>query len=277
MASSGKRLNRVFAHIILTAGAFACLIPFLWMVTTALKDPGEAFLIPPKWIPWPVYWSNFVDTWEALPFGKFLFNSVFVTLSITLGQLICCSLAAYAFARLHFRGKTVIFMIYLSSMMVPAQITMIPLFLLMRALNLYDTYYALILPGLFGSAFGTFLLRQFFLTIPSSLEDAATIDGCGPFQIYWRIILPLSKPALATLGVFVFMGVWNDFMWPLIVISSPEKMTLTVGLAAFQDFYTSYFSFLMCGALISVIPILVIFLFSQKYFVQGITLTGMKE
>ncbi len=266
---------KIISHVVLAAGAITMIAPFVWMVSTSLKSDQQAYVFPPVWIPSPVMWSNYPRTWEALPFNVFILNSVIVSVLVTLGQLATCSLGAFAFARLHFPGRDKLFLLYLATMMVPFQVVMIPLFVLMRTFRWIDTYPALIVPMIF-SAYGTFLLRQFFLTIPNELEDAAKIDGCGYFRIYWNIMLPLSKPALATLGIFVFMWSWNNFLWPLLVTNSLTMKTLPLGLAYFLGQYTIYWNLLMVGATIALVPVLVLFFLAQRYFIEGITLTGLK-
>jgi multiple sugar transport system permease protein len=263
------------SHLILAAGAVTMVAPFLWMLSTSLKSDQQAYIFPPVWIPNPIMWSNYPRTWEALPFNLFILNSIIVSVLVTLGQLATCSLGAFAFARLHFPGRDKLFVLYLATMMVPFQVVMIPLFVLMRMFRWIDTYPALIVPMIF-SAYGTFLLRQFFMTIPNELEDAAKIDGCGYFRIYWNIMLPLSKPALATLGIFVFMWSWNNFLWPLLVTNSLTMKTLPLGLAYFLGQYTIYWNLLMVGATIALVPVLVLFFLAQRYFIEGITLTGLK-
>ena len=202
-------------------------------------------------------------------------NSLIVALCVTLGQLITCSLGAFAFARLRFPGREKLFLLYLATLMVPFQVTMIPIFILIKQLRWLDTYQGLTVPAIF-SPYGTFLLRQFFLTIPRELEDASKIDGCGYFRIYWQIILPLSKPALATLGIFVFMFSWNNFLWPLLIINSLSMKTLPLGISYLLGQYTVYWNLLMAGSTIALLPILVVFFFAQRYFIEGITLTGLK-
>jgi multiple sugar transport system permease protein len=277
-ALTGRRRlpwSKIISHVVLAAGAVTMIAPFVWMVSTSLKSDQQAYVFPPVWIPSPVMWSNYPRTWEALPFNVFILNSVIVSVLVTLGQLATCSLGAFAFARLHFPGRDKLFLLYLATMMVPFQVVMIPLFILMRTFRWIDTYPALIVPMIF-SAYGTFLLRQFFLTIPNELEDAAKIDGCGYFRIYWNIMLPLSKPALATLGIFVFMWSWNNFLWPLLVTNSLTMKTLPLGLAYFLGQYTIYWNLLMVGATIALVPVLVLFFLAQRYFIEGITLTGLK-
>ncbi len=220
--------------------------------------------------------NNYREAVNILPFGRFFLNSLLVSLSIMFGQLITCSLGGYAFARLEFPGRDVVFMMYLATLMIPGQLLTIPLYLILRKFGLIDTYSGVILPGLF-SAYGTFLLRQFFLTIPKDLEDAARIDGTGTFGIYWKIILPLSKAALSTLGIFVFVATWNDFFWPFIVLSDNSKLTLTVGLAKFNSLYMADWGRLMAGGMISLIPALIVYIIFQKYINRGIALTGLKE
>lgn len=271
-----KSTKRFLAYIIMSLGALAMVLPFLWMISTALKEPGQIFRMPPVWIPKPIVWSNFKRAWTSLPFALFTSNSFKVSILGTIGTLLSCSWAAYAFSRLRFPGKDILFSIVLATMMIPGQVTMIPIFIVMRALGWYDTHYPLWVPHFFGSAFGTFLLRQFFSSLPTDLDDAAKIDGCNPFQIYWRIYLPLSKPALATLGVLTFLGSWNNLLGSVIYLNTIEKFTLMIGLSFFQGQYTTDFSLLMAGTLISLIPTIVLYVVAQKYFVQGIALTGIK-
>lgn len=220
-------------------------------------------------------WSNYKRALSAFPFVRNFFNSLFVATTVTLGVLLTSSLAAYAFARIDFPLRDQLFLGYLGTLMIPGAVTMIPVFILIKKIGWVNTYQALILPAMF-TAYGTFLLRQFFLTIPKDLEDAAIIDGCSRFRIYWSIILPLSKPALATLATFTFLGSWNDFMWPLIVLNSKEMMTLPVALASFQGLYTTEWTLLMAAASMVLIPVIVVYVFNQRFFVRGIVLTGLK-
>ncbi|NMB13038.1 MAG: carbohydrate ABC transporter permease [Firmicutes bacterium] len=250
------------------------LLPFFWMVSTSLKEPGAVFLYPPQWIPDPIDWSNYTRIFQVLPFSRFYLNSFIHAGSVTILQLITCSLAGYAFARLRFPGRDTLFMGYLATLMIPGQVVIIPNFILLRTIGWIDTYQALILPNAF-SAFGTFLLRQFFMSLPEELEDAARIDGCGYFGIYWYVILPLSKPALTSLTIFTFLGQWNNFIWPLIVINSVEMNTLTVGLRTLQGQYNTAWTLLMAGSVLALLPILIMFFLGQRYFIKGVTLTGM--
>jgi multiple sugar transport system permease protein len=263
------------AHIVLALGGIAMIIPFLWMLSTSLKSDQQAYIFPPIWIPSPLVWANYRTVWEALPFGRFMLNSAIVSIAVTLGQLLTCSMGAFAFARLRFPYREQLFVVYLATMMIPFQVTMIPVFILVKYMHWLDTYQGLIIPMIF-SAYGTFLLRQFFMTIPDELEDAAKIDGCSYFRIYWEIMLPLCKPALATLGIFVFMWSWNNFLWPLMIVNSLEMDTLPIGLSYFLGQYTIYWNLLMAGTTIALVPVLIAFFAAQRYFVEGITLTGLK-
>src|SRR5262245_42773777 len=277
-SSSAVRLSaaarRTLAYAALILGSVAMLVPFLWMISTSFKSDGEVFAYPPIWIPETILWQNYPKVLELLPFQRYLINTTFVSTTVTALEVVTSSLAAYAFARLPFPGRDRLFLIYLATLMVPSQVTIIPNFLLMSWFGWTNSYLALIIPAAF-TAFGTFLLRQFFLSIPVELEQAARIDGCGYFGIYRHIILPLSGPALATLTIFVFMTQWNSFLWPLIVTNSDNYRTLTVGLSYFRDEYTTQFNYLMAGTVMNVVPILIVFAFLQRYFVRGIALTGL--
>jgi multiple sugar transport system permease protein len=277
----GRIIRNAFIYAFLAAGAVSMVLPFLWMLSTSLKSYASVFIFninQIQWIPSPVYWGNYLNVWKVVPFAWFYFNSLFVCASVTVAQVLTSAMAAYSFSRLRFPGREKIFFSYLATMMIPASVTLIPVFVLMRIFGWVDTYKALIIPAAF-SAYGTFMLRQFFMTIPRDLEDAAKIDGCSYGGIFVRVMLPLSKTALATLTVFVALGNWVSFMWPLLVTNSVEKRTLPVGLAYFQELYQYAqpdWGLLMAGSLVTMVPVMVIFLFSQKFFVEGIKLTGMK-
>jgi multiple sugar transport system permease protein len=249
----------------------------VWMISTSFKESFQVFVFPPEFIPDPWTVQGYRKIFTIAPLTSWIINSVFVATSITICQLLFSSMAAYAFARIEFPGRDIVFMGYLATMMIPMQVTLIPTYILINYFGWIDTMAALTVPFLFGSAFGTFLLRQFFLGIPTELEDAARIDGASYLTSYFRIILPLAKPALATLGVFVFLHFWNDFLWPLIVINSDKRFTLQVGLAILsRGYFGTDWTALMAGTVISLVPILTIFFFAQRYFVEGITLTGLK-
>jgi multiple sugar transport system permease protein len=267
--------KKSFIHILLIAGALIMTTPFLWMVLTSLKTFGESTQVPPVIIPSKLEWKNFTEIFITLPFLKFYWNTIFTTFFKTLGQLVFCSMAAYAFARIQFPGRNVLFILLLSILMVPSQAYVIPQYLIMADLEWLNSLKALIVPGI-TSAFGTFLLRQFFLTMPNELEDAAKIDGCNHFQIYWKIMLPLAKPGLIALAIFTILWSWNDLMWPLIVNSSPDKMPLSAGLSSLQGQFMTNFPVLMAGSLLATWPMILMFIFLQKYFVEGIALSGSK-
>ncbi|HZG13651.1 MAG TPA: carbohydrate ABC transporter permease [Candidatus Bathyarchaeia archaeon] len=249
--------------------------PFLWMLLTSFKTLGEATQVPPIIFPKVFQWKNYADATVTLPFFAFYWNTIITTVAKVLGQMILCSIAAYAFARIEFPGRNVLFVFCLSVLMVPSQVYLLPQFLLIRDLGWLNSLEALIVPGLF-SAFGTFLLRQFFLTLPKELEESAKLDGCNHIQIYFHIMLPLIKPGLIALAIFTALWSWNDLMWPLIVNSSPEKMTLAAGLASLQGQNMTHYPILMAGALLAILPMIILFMFLQKQFVEGISLTGSK-
>jgi multiple sugar transport system permease protein len=273
-ARAGRRVQLVVAYAALGLGSIWALFPFLWMISTSLKSDSQVLIYPPVWVPSPPIWSNYRHVLDLVPFGRFLLNTTIVAVTVTFLELITSSFAAYAFARLQFPGRDKLFLLYLATLMIPGQVTIIPNFLVISWLGWVDTYAALIIPAAF-SAFGTFLLRQFFLSIPPELEQAARMDGCSYFGIYRHIILPLSGPALATLAVFGFMTQWNAFLWPLIVTNKETMRTLTVGIRYFGDEAAGQFNYLMAGTVMSIIPILILFLLLQRYFVRGIALTGM--
>lgn len=272
-----ERTKRVGIFVMLCFGAALFSIPFLWTVSTALKTNEQVFAVPPQWVPNPVQWENFRRAWTELPFLTFVINTVVITIVSVIGQVISASLVAYGFARFKFRGRNALFYLMLSTMMLPSQVTMIPVFLLWRELHLIDTFAPLIVPAFFGGgAFTIFLLRQFFLTVPRELDEAAMLDGASPFGIWWRILLPLSRPALITVVLFSFLGHWDDFMGPLIYLNSMEKYTVSIGLRMFQDMFGTQLELLMAASLIHILPTIVLFFVAQRYFIKGIALTGLK-
>ena len=276
MRKPSQILGTAGLHFVLYGAALLTLLPFVWMLLTSFKDLSEILQYPPRWLPTVFHFENYSNALSAARFDRFYFNSLFVATAVTAGQLITCSLAAYAFARLQFKGRDVLFVIFLGTMMIPQQVTMIPGFMILHWFGWIDTYAALIVPGL-ASAFGTFLLRQFFLTIPKELEEAAFIDGCSRLGVLFRIILPLSKPALATLAIFTFMYVFNDFLWALIVTNSEDMRTVQLGLAIFRDRYVTEWDKLMAGSVMATVPVLIVFFLGQQYFIKGITLSGLKD
>lgn len=272
---SSAVLRRVLLYIVLILIAVIMVVPFLWMLSTSLKTQYDAVKIPPVWIPDPPQWENYVKLFTEQPMFQFMLNTIKIVFFVVLGQLFFSSLAAYSFARISFKGRNVVFFFYIATLMVPGQVTMIPTYLMFAKAGLTDNHLALILPAFF-SAFGVFLLRQFFMSLPRELEEAAEIDGCNPFMTYWRIMLPLVVPAMLTLGVFTLMNTWNDYMGPLIYLSSPEKYTMTLGVAYFKGVYTTQWNLVMAGSIVSVVPILIAYLCAQKYFIEGIAFSGVK-
>ncbi|PIE81446.1 MAG: sugar ABC transporter permease [Chloroflexi bacterium] len=273
--STTQRLRQLLFYVLLAAASLMMLIPFFWMISTSLKTDEYVLSIPLQFIPRPLTFNSYLALAETFPMLRMFWNSLVVAVLTTAGQLIVSAMAAYAFARIEFRGRNILFLLYLATLMIPSQVTIIPLFILMRYLGWINTYPGLILPGIF-TAFGTFLLRQFFLTLPHELEEAAFIDGASRWTIFWRIIMPLSRPALATLGVFAFMGSWNAFLWPLFIVRNEQLMTLPVGLATLHGRWLTQWNLVMAGAVITIIPMLIVYLFAQRYFVQGIVTTGLK-
>lgn len=274
-APATRSLGRIALYGLLAAGGVVMLFPFVWMVSTSLKADVELFKTPPQLVPRPLVPDNYARVSELMPIWRFALNSIVVAAVATALQIATSAMAAYGFARLQFRGRDVLFFIYLATLMVPFQVTIVPLFIEMTKLGLVDTYPGLILPGIV-SAFGTFLLRQAFLSLPKEYEEAAFVDGAGHWRVFTRIALPLVMPSLATVGIFAFMASWNSFLWPLVVVSSEELMTLPLGLAHLHGQYTTQWNLVMAGATISVVPILVVYLLAQKHIIRGVSLSGLK-
>jgi multiple sugar transport system permease protein len=268
-------LGKLLIYAILILLAILMLLPFFWMLSASLKLDKDVFRYPVEWIPSDPKWSNYEAIWTRIPFLKFFFNTFKLTSIITILQLATSSFAAYAFAKLKFRGRDTLFLIYIASIAIPWQAYMVPQFIMMRRFGLVDTHLSLILLQAF-SAFGVFLLRQFFLSIPDEMLDAARIDGLSEYGIYFRIMLPLSKPALATLTIFTAVFVWNDFMGPLIYLHDESLKTIQLGLRMFIQQYSADYSLIMAASLVSLIPVMVLFFAFQRFFVQGIGTTGMK-
>jgi len=277
-----RQVNRIVHALLVYAlvipGAILLALPFYWMASTALKDPKHIFLIPPEWIPNPMRWENFWEGWtKYVPFTLYLRNSLIITVGNILGNLFSCSLAAYGFARLRARGKNFLFMLVLGTMMLPGMVTLIPQYVLFSMIKWTDTFLPLMVPAWFGWPLFIFLLRQFFMTIPRELDDAARIDGCSTWGILWRIILPLSGPALATVVVFGFVGNWNNFLGPLVYLRDNDLYTLALGLMRFQGVQGNMqFHYMMAVATLTVLPIIILFFIAQRYFVQGIVMSGIK-
>jgi len=262
-------------YLALVVGGLTMVIPFAFMVSTSLKGPQQVLAIPPQWIPSPIRWENYADALYVLRPRTFL-NSIIFAVSVVLGQGLVATLGAYGFTRLRFPGRDQIFLAYLGTMMIPSQVTLIPVYLVVVTLNWHDTYAGLIVPILAAGAFGTFLFRQFFKQIPDELCDAALIDGANHLTIYSRIVLPLSKPALTAYGIITLLTAWNMFSWPLIVIRSPDLWVLTLALFQLSSQLTNDFHILMAAVTLSMTPLLILYLFAQRYFVQGVTMSGLK-
>ncbi|MDW8289994.1 MAG: carbohydrate ABC transporter permease [Armatimonadota bacterium] len=271
-----RRIAVAAVYLVLIALSISFLAPFALMVSTSLKTDDRIFTESIEWIPRPIRWQNYVEALESFPFLLYLRNTLFVCAMVVVGTVLSSALPAYAFARLRWRGRDMLFLIMLMTIMLPVQVTMLPLFVLFRTLGWTGTYLPLIIPPFFGSAFAIFLLRQFFLTIPQELSDAARLDGCSEWRIFWQIIVPLSVPALATVALFAFIGAWTDFINPLIYLTDESTYTLAVGLQTFVGRHSSEWNLLMAAATVVTLPLIVVFFFTQKLFIEGITLTGMK-
>jgi len=274
--SVNRILWQIVVYVLLIAGAVVMLIPFFWMVSTSLKAQWQVFTIPVKWIPDPIMWENYVTTFSKLPFGTWTLNTLKITVFGIIGTLISCTLVAYGFARYRAPGRNVLFVVMLSTMMLPGTVTMIPTFYLFKLFGWMNTYYPLIVPHYFGAAFFIFLLRQFFLTIPPELEESARIDGASTLDILLRIMIPLVVPALITVAIFQFNGLWNDFMGPLLYLNKPKLYTLALGINFFKSQNDTQWNYLMAASVVSMLPSLVFFFLGQKRFVESITLTGLK-
>jgi multiple sugar transport system permease protein len=269
-------LSNAFFYAILTGLGILFALPFLWMLSASLKVEADIWIYPPEWIPNPVIWANYPEALALMKFPRLLSNTLLITALSMFGTLLSCTWVVYGFARFRFPGRDFFFVLLLATLMLPAQVTMIPLFILFRELNWLNTFLPLIVPAFFGNAFFIFLLRQFFMTIPTELDDAAKIDGCSYVGIWWRILLPLTKPALATVAIFTFIGNWNDFLYPLIYLNDESKFTLTLGLATFRGVYTTQWAFLMAASVVVLLPCLIVFFLAQQQFVEGITFAGLQ-
>lgn len=272
------KLQRILLYALMTVVAIVMLGPVVWMFSTSFKPEAQITSVKPMWIPQPItfdHYDRLFKQTEDFPVRRWLFNSLFISSATTALVLLLTSMAAFAFSRLRFRGREPLFYVLLITMLIPGQVSLIPVFLIVQKLRLFDTYWALIIPGL-GNAFGVFLLRQFFARIPHELEEAAVIDGASIPRIYASVILPLAKPALATLGIFTFIGSWNDYVWPLLAVSDIEMRTLPVGLTIFQGRFTTEFGVMMAAAVITTLPMIIAFILFQRRITEGIALTGLK-
>jgi len=263
-------------YVLMALVVVAFALPFLWMVGTSLKTLDQIGEYPPQIVPSPAAWDNYAAVFQDLPFLRFIGNSLFISALVVVGALLASSLAAFGFARLRFPGRDVWFIIVLATMMLPFIVTLIPQYVIVYRLHLLNTYIPLIVPAFFGSPFFIFLLRQFMLTIPREIDEAARIDGCGWWRVYQAIIMPLSKPALAAVAIFAFVGSWHEFLTPLVYLNRQDLFTVSLGIQLFNGQYQSYYNVMMAAALIALLPIVVVFLLAQRYFIQGVVLTGLK-
>ncbi|PNR97275.1 carbohydrate ABC transporter permease [Petrotoga olearia] len=268
-------IEQVAVHGLLIIWLLISVIPFVWMVSTSFKGPGEIFIFPPRWIPRNPTFNNYIDLFQEMNFGRPFLNSVLVSLSTTFLSVLIATMAGYGFAKFHFKNKNLLFLFILGTIMVPGQITMIPVFLLLSRLNLLNTYWGLILPAI-ANAFNIFFMRQYIMGVPDELIEAAKIDGAHEGWIFFRIILPLARPAMAAITIFTFTGSWNNFLWPLIIATDESMYTLPVAVSVLGGQYTENIAMQMAGSVIVILPLIIVFLFTQRYFIKGITFTGMK-
>jgi len=271
-----KLTGRTVIYIVLIGLGAIFFLPFVFQVSTSLKAERQIFVYPPIWIPNPVIWRNYTDVFDYAPFLRYLLNTLIICSAHLFGTIFTCSLAGYAFARLRAPGRSIVFMVMLGTMMVPWMVTLIPVYILFAELKWINTFRPLMIPALFGSSFYIFLLRQYYMSLPYELDEAALMDGCSYLGIWWRILMPLTKPVLATVSIFTFMGAWNDFTGPLIFLNDTHKYTLSLGLTVFQQSRSTSWGLLMAASMMMILPVIVLFFFTQKQFVQGIALTGLK-
>jgi multiple sugar transport system permease protein len=270
-------VGTVLLYLAVTVGALVMVMPFAWMLLGSVKDLGQLYRVPPNWIPDPFVFQNYVNAWVSVPFDTGYINSAIVTVTVVLANLLTCSMAAYAFARIEFPFRHVLFILFLATLMVPEQVTIIPLYIIMKNLGLIDTLLSLIIPYALFNAFGVFLLRQFIKGLPIDLEEAAIVDGANRWTIYWQIILPLIRPALAAFGIFTFLFQWNNFFRPLIFLDSIENYTVPLAINFFRGQYATDFALLMAGSAISIVPVLIVYIIGQRHIIEGIATTGLKQ
>lgn len=271
-----RLLSHGLIHLVLLSGVAVMFIPLAWTLSTSLKSVSDIYLFPPKWIPDPIRWQNYREAITAIPFMRYLFNTSLITGLSIIGKVISVTLVAFSFSRLRWWGRDVLFLVMLSTLMLPPHVTLIPQFILFKQLGWIDTFLPLVVPDFFGGPFLTFLVRQFFLSLPYELDDAARIDGCSSFGVYARIIMPLSAPAITAVIILVFNGSWNEFLHPLIYLHSQENFTLSLGLRLFQGEASTSWHLLMAASLLTMLPVLILFFFAQRYFIEGVTFTGVK-
>jgi len=277
MRKHRKMLRSMFIYLGLTACMVVLILPFLWVVSTSLKGNEQIFAIPPRFIPETIHWESYIHVFDRMPFLTYFLNSTFISIIAIIGTVLSSSLVAYGFACIRWPGRDAVFILVLATMMLPVQVTMIPVFVMFKDIGWLNTFKPLTVPAfLGGGAFNIFILRQFFLSIPQSLFDAARIDGCSEFRIYYQIALPLAKPALATVAILTFLFTWNDFLGPLIYLSDKLKGTLALGLAMFTGQHQTEWGLLMAASVLMMLPVIMIFFFFQKYFIQAFTTSGIK-
>ena len=277
--SVARRLSLAFTYVALVVLGFTFVLPLIWQTSTSLKSMQQVYKFPPEWVPNPFVWRNYIDAMQVLPFARFFLNSAQVTVLVVIGQVLSCSLAGFAFSRLRWKARWPLFIIMLSTMMLPGQVTLIPQFILFRSLKWINTLAPITVPHLFAAPFGTFLMRQFFATISLDMDDAARVDGASTFRIYWQILMPMSKPVLATVATFAFNYAWNDYLYPLIYLNSQDKFTLPLGLAAFRSkaaWGGMRWDLLMAATTVVMAPALLVFVFVQRYLIQGVVISGVK-
>ena len=269
-------LQAGLGYLLAGIGAVLFLLPLFWMISSSLKPNYQVLEFPPRWLPDPIRWSNYREALTYVPFGRYAINTLFIAVMTIVGHVLSCTVVAYGFARLRAPGKNYLFLVLLATMMLPYPVTMIPIYIGFKTVGWVNTFLPLVVPAFFGSPFYIFLLRQFFLTIPPEMEDAARIDGANILQIIWHIIVPISKPALATVAIFTFQAAWNDFLPPLIYLHDQSKYTISLGLSFFRSNYDIRWSYLMAASLATMLPVIIVFFLAQRLFIEGITLTGMK-
>ena len=271
-----QSIRKLLIHLILLAGVVIMMIPLAWTLSTSLKPVSDLFVFPPIWIPDPIMWSNYAEAVTAIPFWRYLANTVLITALVIIGKVLSVSLVAFAFSRLEWAGRNVLFLVMLATMMLPPHVTLIPQFILFKQLGWINTFLPLIVPEWFGGPYMTFLMRQFFMTIPLDLDESARIDGASSLQIYWRIIMPMSRPVLIAVVILVFNNTWNDFLRPLLYLQSPTRYTLQLGLRFFMGEASTSWHLLMAASVLTMLPVLVLFFVGQRYFLQGVVFTGVK-
>jgi len=269
-------IEKVLGYATVIAVAFVLVLPLYWMLATALKTPEQTFALPPEWVPNPMAWDNFVRVFEEVPFGRFIVNTLILVALNIIGELFAVTLVAYGFARLRFPGRSILFLLMLSTLMIPYHVTLVPRFILFSRLGWVNSYLPLFVPAFTGSSFLIFMVRQYMMSIPFDLDEAAYIDGASRLQVFWHVILPLSRPALMLVVVFTFVGVWNDFLQPLIYLNDPNLFTISLGLSFFQDVRDTNWNLLMAGSLMASIPPLLLFFFAQRQLIGGISIEGLK-